>query len=140
MGGKHIGAKDSYFIGELCNFPGKPWAFCTGDPFNGDPVRINADVFKQQFNYSNTGQCFLITIQVMTFAGVSPHDHDAVSPFFEGGQHKLRMNHSRAHDPDGFHVGWICQPGYAGKITARIRAPVAQKSNDRGFKCIFHLM
>ena len=57
------------------------------NPFDGVTLGIDAQVFQNQLNCFTPGQCFVITIQVMTVAQVSPHDHDAVQPSIQGIHH-----------------------------------------------------
>jgi hypothetical protein len=87
-------------------------------------------------NCFTPGQCFVITIQVMTVAQVSPHDNDAVKPPIQGVHHQPGMHHTGTHGPNDPHVGRILQPGNTGQITTGIGAPVAQETEDDRFKFV----
>ncbi len=78
----------------------------------------------------------MITILVMTFAKMSAHDHDAVSPFFQSVKDEIRVDHASTHDTDSFHVGRILKSGYAGKISAGIGAPIAKETDYGWFKIV----
>ncbi len=60
---------------------GEPRRFRRRHPFDGEPFGIDADAFQSDADGMTSGQGFVITIQVMTFAQVSAHDEDAVGAF-----------------------------------------------------------
>lgn len=63
------------------------------DPGDGEPLFIVPKIIKEFGDHGGTGLCFIITIQVMTFAEVSAKDHYAIGPLVEGVQNKFRVNH-----------------------------------------------
>jgi hypothetical protein len=82
----------------------------------------------------------MITFQVMAFSEMSPHYDYAIRTFGQGINYQVRMNHARAHHPYRTHVRGILQTGYTRQISPGIRAPVAKKSDDVGFKVFRHVL
>jgi hypothetical protein len=104
-----IGPQRADDFGKAGDHFGKPRGFGRGNPLDGEPLRIDADIFQDEPNGFGAGQGFVITFQVMAFAQVSPHDDDAVGTFAEGVHHQVRMNHPGAHHPHRPHVGGVLQ-------------------------------
>jgi hypothetical protein len=82
----------------------------------------------------------MITFQVMAFSQVSPHDDDAIGTFNQSIDYQVRVNHARAHYPDGTHVWRILHTGDTRQVSPGICAPVAEKSDDFGFKVFRHVL
>jgi hypothetical protein len=78
----------------------------------------------------------VITIQVMAIPDVSPSHHDPVCSALKSPQHVVRRDRSRAHDPDGPEVDRVLKAAHPCQIRRTIRAPVAEKGEDSGFKTI----
>jgi hypothetical protein len=67
----------------------------------------------------------MIAVNIVTVAGMTTADQDAVGPTPEGVEDKSRINPTRAHDSDTHHIGGILHSGGSGQISAGITAPVA---------------
>jgi len=78
----------------------------------------------------------VITIQVMAIPDVSPSHQDPVCSALKSPQHVVRRDRSRAHDPDGPEVHRVLKAAHPCQIRRTIRAPVAEKGEDSGFKAI----
>jgi hypothetical protein len=55
-----------------------------GDPVQTHPLIFDAELCQHFLEQGYPAGCFQITFQVMTFAGMSAADEDAVSPFLKG--------------------------------------------------------
>jgi hypothetical protein len=97
---------------------------------------INTEILQNHPDSFCACQCNMITFQVMAFSEMSPHDDYAIRTFGQSINNQLRMYHARAHHTNRPHVWGILQTGYTCKISSGIRAPVAKKSDDFGFKVI----
>jgi hypothetical protein len=49
-------------------------------------------------------QAFVIALNVMTIAGMTPANKDAISSFFKCLEYKGRIDPARTHNPDDFNV------------------------------------
>jgi hypothetical protein len=136
---RQMGTQGRYFFGETGDHLGKTRTFGGGDPLDGESLGIDSAVLQNDSNDLGTGQGFVITFQVMAFTQMSAHDNDAVGPLAESIYHQVRMHHAGAHNAHGAHVGRILQPGHPGQIAARIRAPVAKKSDNGGIVFCWHM-
>ena len=76
----------------------------------------------------------------MTFPQMSPAHQNPVSPFRQGVNDKVGMDHSRAHGSYNTGIGWILDSCNTGKIRAGIRAPVTAECQNHRFKLIVHLL
>jgi len=97
----------SDFFGEAGDNFGKSRSFRGGDPFDEKAFGVDPQTVEYDLDRLSPCQCFVITVQVMTFAQVSPHDHDAVCSFGQRMSHKIRVHHAGAHHPNGPHIGRI---------------------------------
>jgi hypothetical protein len=59
---------------------------------------------------------------------------DRIGPFTQGREEKLRAHPARAGNPDDPDIGRIFHPADSGQIRRPVTAPVAQKTDDFGFK------
>jgi hypothetical protein len=125
-------------FGELRHRFGKPRRFSGGDPLDGEPCGVDALEFQDDLGGFASGQGFVITFQVMTFAQVSAHQDDPVGSPVERFEDQIRVHHARAHHPHGAHVGRILQPGDACQISAGIGAPVAEKPQNHRLEFFTH--
>jgi hypothetical protein len=83
----------------------------------------------------------VITIQVMAIPDVSPSHQDPVCSALKSPEQVVRRDRSRAHDPDGPEVDRVLEAAHPCQIRRTIRAPVAEKGEDSGFKTLFiHLL
>ena len=98
---ERIRSESLYLVGEGGNDFRKPGSLRGGNPFDGEPFGIDSEILENELRALSPGQCFVITIQVMTFAEVSAHDDDAVRSFAQGVNDQVGVNHAGAHDPDG---------------------------------------
>jgi hypothetical protein len=120
-----------HHVGKLLGLGGR-------NPFNPEPLRLQAEVFQHHLNSFRTIFGFFITFQVMTFAQVSPTYQDAVRPFGECIDHQIGVDHARAHYPDDPPVGGVLKPGYARQVCPGVGAPVAAEGDDQRFVLVFH--
>jgi len=67
----------------------------------------------------------IITIQVMTFPGMSPRDPDAVGALPERRQEKLWAHPAGAGNADDADVGGVHHPSHTGQVRGSVTAPVA---------------
>jgi hypothetical protein len=133
-----VGTQRPDLFGEAGHHFGKPRRFGGRNPLDGETLRIDPQILQDDADGGGAAQGFDITVQVMAFTEVSAHDDDAVGSLAQGTHHQVRMDHPRAHHPDGAHVGRVLQPGDAGEVAAGIGAPVAQKTDDRRFEVVGH--
>jgi hypothetical protein len=73
----------------------------------------------------------------MAFAQMSAHHDHPVRPSIERFEYQVGVNHARAHDAHGTHVGRVLQPGHPCQIAAGISAPVTEEPQNHRFKFKF---
>jgi len=74
----------------------------------------------------------------MAVADVSAAYKNAVRPFLEGLENKIRGDPAGTHDPYHSNVGRVLQPTDPCQISAGIGAPVAAESDDFRFEFSGH--
>jgi hypothetical protein len=132
------GAKGSNFFGELPGNLGETGAFGRGDPFQPKPPGIDSQDIQQLLGRFDRLFRFDITIQVMTIADVSPgHEHSVCAPL-KGLEHEVRVDLSRAHDPDQLQVGRVLKTADPGQVRSGVSAPVACETNDLRIEAFVH--
>ena len=103
----------------------KSGRFGRGNPLDRKTTGVHGHVLKDHSDSFRTGQCNVITFQVMAFSQVSPHNDYAIRTLGQGIDHQVRMNHARAHDSYRAHVWWILHSGNARQVASGIGAPSA---------------
>jgi len=73
----------------------------------------------------------------MTFPKLSPAHKNTVYTGLECIDDKQRVHPSRTHYPHGPHIGRVLKTSHARRISRRIAAPIAQKTEYFGFKWFF---
>jgi hypothetical protein len=79
-------------------------------------------------------QGFIIAFLVVAVSRMAPGDKNSVGSFGECFQNKLRVDAAAAHDPDDAKIGSVSHAGCAGQVSAGVRAPVAQETDEPGLK------
>jgi hypothetical protein len=87
-------------------------------------------VFQQVAHHGKFAPCIIITIQVMTFARMSPGYPDGIRTFPKGGKNEFRTHTSGAGDPDDPDIRRVLHPADPCQVCGAIGAPVAQKTDD----------
>jgi hypothetical protein len=65
-------------------------------------------------------------------------DENAVGAIAQRLEHELRVYTSAAHNPDRPHIGGVVNSSCTCQVGRAVGAPIAQKSNDYGFKLFTH--
>src|SRR4030042_7148949 len=81
-----------------------------GDPVQAQPVLFDAELGQHFLEQGYPAGCFHITFQVMTFAGMSAADENAIGPFLESLEDKGGVHPAGAHDPDDADIGSVFLP------------------------------
>jgi hypothetical protein len=70
----------------------------------------------------------------MTLAGVAAQDYNPVCPAVKGVEHKFRVDHARAQNPDDPDSSRVLYPGNTCKVGSCVSAPVAAEGYYFWFK------
>jgi hypothetical protein len=84
-------------------------------------------MLNQILEQSELASCEVITFQVMTVAGVSPGNPDAVGTVPEGGEDEFGAHPGRAGNPNDPDIGWVLEAADPCQVCRAIAAPVAQE-------------
>jgi hypothetical protein len=103
-------------------------------PFEVQPRGIDTGEFQDLPEKRNPFYRHVITIQVMAVSDVSPAHKDAVRSFLKGLQNLVRTDGCGTQGSNGTEVRRILQTADAGKVSAGVRAPVAEKADYSRFK------
>jgi hypothetical protein len=104
------------------------------DPGQPEPLISKAELGKDLFEKLDPPPSLEISVNIMAVSGVTSTDKDCIGPLKQSLDHIFGINHAGTHDPNQPHIGRISQSGSSGQIRSSVRAPVANKSNDRGFE------
>jgi hypothetical protein len=70
----------------------------------------------------------------MTFTKLSTTHKDGVRPYVKRINNKQGIHSPRAHDPDGPDIRRVLKTRYTSRVGCCVAAPVAQETNNFGFK------
>jgi hypothetical protein len=119
---------------------GKLDAVTGTDPGQPESLIFKAELAENFFEKLDSPPGLKISIDIMAVSGVTSTDQDRIGSLKQGFYYIFRVNHAGTHDPNQPHIGRISQSGSSGQIRSGIRAPVANKSNDRRFEVSHDLL
>jgi hypothetical protein len=117
---------------------GKNVSFGSGNPFQAEIALINPKELQDSEGFVDDLLALFITSQVMAVTDVSAGHHHPVGSRLKRIQQKTMIHSPGAHEPDEPDVGGVLHSRHPCQVGPRIRAPVTQKRDDLGFKCIGH--
>src|SRR3990172_4208597 len=127
-------AEITHLLDKLADKDRKTLPFAGRYPVKQESLLSDAHFVKQSANESYFPFRLDISGEIMTIAGMTSEDHDAIEAGTESPGNKSRINSARTHNPDGAGIGRVLETGDAGKVCARVSAPVAKEGQYLWFE------